>query len=227
MSALLRRRTGRHRAGRTDDGFTLVELLITIVIIGIIAVPLANVVTSMFINNSTTTARLGESHDEQIAAAYFAQDVASLGVRDGGPDLMPSVWTGAFPAGACGAGSGRPVVLLAWDDVSWDLTRTPPAQSLEVRSAAYVVETAGAQTQLHRIVCTGSGVTNTTQQADIVLAHNVADPLPYVECAGTGCPSAGPVVPTVMTMTLHLRSDDPGNRGGVLQVELTGQRRQT
>jgi prepilin-type N-terminal cleavage/methylation domain-containing protein len=67
---------------RDDDGFTLVELLMSIVILGVIAAPLAAVVIGYFKNSAATSARLNESHDAQIAAAYFAQDVQGIGVRD-------------------------------------------------------------------------------------------------------------------------------------------------
>lgn len=67
---------------RQDErGFTLVELLVAIVILGIIAVPLGNVIIGYLRNTDATTARLSESHDAQVSAAYFSADVASVGVR--------------------------------------------------------------------------------------------------------------------------------------------------
>jgi len=207
-----------------DAGFTLIELLLVVVILGIIAAPLANVVTSFFINSATTTARLSGSHDEQLATAYFAQDVANLGTRDQTSLVAAqSVWTGAFPAGTCGAGVGTPVVLLAWDDVAW----TGSAAQATVDQAAYVLQAVSGQTQLHRLFCTGASLTSQSVSSDAVIAHNIVAPLPIVACAGTGCPTSGPTVPGSITLTLNLRSSDPGNRGQTLQVTLTGQRRQT
>ena len=58
-----------------DAGFTLTELLITMVIIGVITVPVADLMISYFTNSNTTLSRLNESHDEQIATAYFSEDV--------------------------------------------------------------------------------------------------------------------------------------------------------
>lgn len=214
----------RRQLHPTDSGFTLIELLLVVVILGIIAAPLANVVTSFFINSATTTARLSGSHDEQLAAAYFSQDVANLGIRDQSSLVAgQSVWTGSFPAGSCGAGVGTPVVLLAWDDVAW----AGAAAQDTVDQAAYVVQTVAGEAQLHRIFCTGPSIGSQSVSSDVVIAHNIATPLPGVTCAGTGCPSAGPTVPASITLTLNLRSSDPGNRGQTLQVSLTGQRRQT
>jgi len=84
------------RRGRADDGFTLVELVLAILIIGVITVPLSNAVIAYLHNADATTARLLESHDAQIASAYWAQDVASIGIRNTTSPyaLNQSVWTG-------------------------------------------------------------------------------------------------------------------------------------
>ena len=54
---------------RRDAGFTLVELLITIVILGIITVPLSGVLIGFFRNADATSDRMALSHDAQISAA--------------------------------------------------------------------------------------------------------------------------------------------------------------
>ena len=66
---------------RNDCGFTLVELLVVITILGMIIAPLAGVVLSYVRTSTVTTARLAESHDVQITAAYWNQDVAGMGTR--------------------------------------------------------------------------------------------------------------------------------------------------
>src|SRR6186713_848100 len=72
----------RLRPERDDRGFTLIEMLIAITLLGIIIVPLSMAMIVFFRNSSATTDRMAESHDVQIASAYFAQDVQSVGARD-------------------------------------------------------------------------------------------------------------------------------------------------
>ena len=215
---------------RADDaGFTLVELLLSIVILGIIAAPLANTVLTYFKTTDVTMARMSESHDAQIAAAYFAQDVQAVGVRDYSDTtsaffpLLQSVETavgataGTYPCGP--SGTPDAVVRLAWDDfgsgASPVVTRT---------RVAYVVE----GDELHRVRCDGpTGVIS-----DVVIAHDlVASTPPVVSCAtqagaATSCTGSGTGVPA--SVSLALRIHDPKSpAGSTYTVTVTGQRRQT
>lgn len=217
---------------RRDDGFTLIETLMAIAILGVIAFPLGNAVISYLRNTDSTTARLGESHDAQIAAAYLAQDVASVGVRDWTPGhydptidsfpLTQSIETavayngGLYPCGA--AGTPNALVRLAHDDFSNGInTTTPPP----VISVAYVVETVGSETQLHRISC----VDSSAPASDLVLAHYL-DPanLPTVSCSSS-CGGSGSSVPQLVSISLTIKS--PANNGTAYSITLSGQRRQT
>ncbi len=80
MTPIERRQLRRQVAD--DAGFTLVELLLSIVILAIVAAPLTAVVIGFLKNTDTTAARMSESHDAQISSAYFGQDVQSIGARD-------------------------------------------------------------------------------------------------------------------------------------------------
>ena len=144
---------------RDERGFTLVEMLITVAILGIIIVPLANALIGFFRNSADTTGRLSESHDVQIAAAYFAQDVQSVGVHDwktSGFPLKQSVETnvtGTAGVNPCGTSSTPAVIRLAWDDPTAAVGEPPTAV------ASYYVQTVGGESQLHRKLCKGSGAT--------------------------------------------------------------------
>ena len=206
----------RWRAARSEAGFTLIELLLTIVILGVITLPLANFVINYFLSTTTTAGRLSESHDEQIATAYFAADVSSIGVRDSSAQLTQSVWTGSFPAGSCGssAAAADQILLLKWDDVTW----TGSAETDRTDSAAYIRVAASGETQLHRLYCQGA-----TQISDVVLVHNLgASPPPTVTCTST-CTAAA--VPS--GISLQLRISVAAGRGDAMTMTLNGQRRQT
>jgi len=221
-------RTGKPGT-RGDDGFTLVELLLAIIIIGVITVPLADVVIGYLHNTDATTARLLASHDVQITSAYWAQDVASIGTRStvAPYPLKKSVWTGASVDLYSCPTAGSPIVSLAWDDFSSAGART-------VIQVVYTEPTVsgptGPQKELHRVRCeqSSSGV---TVGPDLTLAHYLASTSPAVACptTSTECapdpPPVPPTVPTIVKLTLTLK--DPGNQTGVYVVPLTGQRRQS
>ncbi|HEX6351479.1 prepilin-type N-terminal cleavage/methylation domain-containing protein [Actinophytocola sp.] len=205
---------------RRDDGFTLVELLISIVILAVITVPLSNAVIGILHNQQETEDRLALSQDAQIAGSYFAQDVAAIGVR-GDLDAtdgmhFSSVWSdAAYDAGAqtCGPAGVTQEVRLMSDN--WD---APDAVSIHV--VAYVRTNT---TQLHRIKCV-----NSVQVSDVVVARNL-DPTiePTVTCtfdytpATPTCESAPPPRQVKLTFTLDLGSADP------YPITLIGERRQS
>ena len=174
------------RPARSDAGFTLPELIIVVLIIGVITVPLGNFLISYFVNTNTTAGRMSESHDEQIMASYFSQDVAAAGTRNSTGVLQPYAWTKPFPGGSCGSSvqSANQVLLLQSDDVQY----VGGAATTIIDSVAYVIATsASGERQLHRLFCTGAGG-SLSQRSDIVVAHNLnpaQDPACVGACAGT------------------------------------------
>jgi hypothetical protein len=171
-------------------------------------------------NTDLTIHRLGESHDAQISAAYFAQDVASIGVRTGDQALRQSVEirTGS-PALRCGGTYGRLVVRLGWDD---PVSANASSQVV----VSYVIEVTDGQRQLHRLVCSAQA----GPISDTTVAHYLAPTPPAVTCRDdrsqpTSCDGSGAAVPQAVSMVLYLeQADDPGP---VYSVTLTGSRRQT
>ena len=209
------------RERRDENGFTLIELLLAISILAVITVPLANVFFAYMRGADDTTARLSESHDLQIASAYWAGDVASIGTRSTTSPyaLTQSVETGVaynsglYPCGA--AGTPNAIVRLAFDDFSAPDTRT-------LVRIAYVVQSVSGKTELHRLRCQGSAAVI----SDITLAHDL-DPStpPALTCSSTCTGTAALLVPMTVTLTLSLK--DPKNQGAAWSASLTGQRRQS
>jgi prepilin-type N-terminal cleavage/methylation domain-containing protein len=215
----------RRAAGRLRDerGVTLIELLVVIAILGIIAVPLGNALITFFLHSDDTNRRLSVSHDAQIAAAYFAQDVASVGVHDWsapGFPLIPSVEVNVGPTEGlswCGpAGTPTAVVRMAWDNP------TAAVGPSEVVRVSYVVETVGGEKQLHRLKCGGTAH-NPTLLSDLVLSHNVDSVGPVTCNPNPTCTPAG--TPQTVTLVLNLRVS--GSNDPIFTVTLTGQRRQS
>jgi len=218
------------RAGDSGEaGFTLIELLITITLLGVVVVPLAGAVMAFLRDSDVTTARMSESHDAQLATAYFAQDVQAVGVRNytaTGSAYFPlrqSVETAA-PAGAGVYPCGDPalpaaVVRLAWDD----FRQGAGSAATQVR-VAYVVEN---RTELHRVLCAGSA----TPVSDVRIARNLAAPYAAVTCADASgspvaCTGSGSATPASVSLSLTLH-DPQSPAGSTYTVTLTGQRRQS
>lgn len=78
-----------------DSGFTLIELLVSMVMLVIIIGALVAAVI-MTLGTQATQNRLVDSHDEQIATAHFAGDVASAESFTGRTSPSACAASGAF-----------------------------------------------------------------------------------------------------------------------------------
>lgn len=220
----------RRRALRPGDdrGVTLIELVVTIVILAIVIGPLTAAVIIYLRNTDATADRMAESHDAQIAAAYFEYDVQNTGLRDWNTppydSYLPSVAVGqpvnASPYG-CGADTTAALVRFAWDE---------PADTIAgqtFRSAIYVIKPLNASVgELHRITCAGSTPSTLGVTADLTIVDNVdlTQP-PSITCPVTLASCTAEVTPPgTVRMVLNIRA--PG-RPDSYTIELRGQRRQT
>lgn len=164
----LRSRPRRHRHG--EGGFTLVELLLAISILGILMAALVGVLFTLLTTRSSTLQQLAVSHDAQNAAAYFTNDAqGGVTVALGAPAQCGSTATSLvrFSGNDYDAGSTSDVLLTtSW---RWD---------------------AGTKRLLRRS-CRGGG----TPSEAVVATDLQAAPTVASTCAGTGAASAtSPVI---------------------------------
>jgi len=95
---------------REDEGFTIIELLITIAIMGVVFSSVAAIAIVVFKAKSDADQALRNSSDLQVVATYFADDVAgttispsdvSLGVLTlSGTDFSTGPWSHTYQLNA-------------------------------------------------------------------------------------------------------------------------------
>jgi prepilin-type N-terminal cleavage/methylation domain-containing protein len=197
---------------RRDQGFTLIELLIAVVILGVVILALGNAVISVVHNSTATSDRLALSHDAQISAAYFARDVAAVGVRDytvsGVPFKTSIQLNAAYNAGGQTCGDATiPVALVRFLSDDWD----PATAAVSTDIVGYYV----SGTDLYRLRCAGSS----TPAFDAAIAHDLTG-TPTVACSST-CDAAALPQQVTLTFTVTRAAADP------YPITLTGQRRQS
>lgn len=217
-------RTWLRRRRRTDDGFTLIELVITVGLLGIIVPPLVGVVLNYSRTTVDTQARLTESHSVQLAAAYWQRDVASIGVRSGAYDTttnsFPLEQSVGLPPCASVPADADPVVTMAWTEHT-SLDSSAPSTEVKV---TYAARADGTAFELLRVRC-GS------QPSTIQVADNLdAKPEPPVCKDRAGAPIActgdGAAVPRIVKLKLKVH-DDTRQDAATYDVTLWGERRQT
>ncbi|MCU1504861.1 MAG: hypothetical protein JWM12_4215, partial [Ilumatobacteraceae bacterium] len=176
---------GRRRPA--DSGVTLVELLVTIAITGILMTSLSAGIVAVVRTMGPTAKRLAATQDEQNLVTWLPVDVSSTPVS--------SLRTAADAASGCAGGAPGVNVLLA----SWSETVNGTTTSYET---SYRAVTEGAGMRLKRFTCKGNGALGTASAMNV---SNVLAPLPAGWTAGTA-----PIVVTVtgVVVQVTLTQDD-------------------
>lgn len=168
-------------ARKREDGFTLVELLIAIVLMTLVTGAVSAAFATAINGSSSTTQRVRESDDAQIVATYLVRDAqAAGGTNPLTASADPTLGVSLTDNAGCAGPSGAPVVRFKWNDYS------APKTSI-TRTAVYFYD--AATKQLVRRTCTGSG----TLDGQLTLSENVASAT--ATCATAGV--TGPCNPTL------------------------------
>lgn len=178
------------RSNPSEDGFTLVEMVISILILGIILAPLLSSYV-LGLGAATSTAQaVSNSSDAELVAGYFSADIA------GATSVSPSDVTGT-----CGAGStliqtksvdlaatGTPPVTY----VSYVLTATTPASALGL--------SAGSVDKLERVTCNAAGAETGRQTLADTVKMTPPD-APVLLCDASTCTSGQKPQTVSLTLT--------------------------
>jgi prepilin-type N-terminal cleavage/methylation domain-containing protein len=169
-------RRSRRRKSQRDDGFTLVELLITLTILPLVIGALSLGIIAVFSLNGSTSNRFADTSDSQVVASTYQNDVQSAGYISTDSNSSPQ----------CGAGTG--LQLLALESV-------PNQKTGDFQTViSYVAVSTGTTYSLDRLYCTDG---STTPASSTTLAFNLPSPTsasaplapPTVVCSSGASPS--------------------------------------
>ena len=135
---------------RDAQGFTLVELLVAMAIIGVILTPLTNAVIEAISSQASVIKRMDYSHNANLLTTYLNQDLASA--------------TTSTPASPCPSGTGN-VLTLSWSEKI--LAPNGSTISNTTYTVKYAVAAVGSETVLQRSFDSGGPATTNTVVHDL------------------------------------------------------------
>ena len=163
-----------------DEGFTLIELIVAVVILPLIIGAIVVALFVTFQDQVGVSTRVSTSADAQVTSAYFVRDVESAMYVTTTP--MPSTGSAAWPpaAGATGAcGSGTTLIV----SLAWATGAHPIATTVTVVSYWRI-----ASGMLERDLCAG-----TTLPSNSMTSRDFVSPFTHVllSCSSAPCATAG------------------------------------
>lgn len=174
-----------------EAGFTLVELLVAIAILGIIIPAIGAALVSIIHNTNATNQRFAESHDAQITAAYFANDVQSVAVTG-----TVSPGSASYDTACDRAGDSSLIEFKWWQ---YDTTGNISSYNLVVYSTEPVSGSLPPVRLLRRRFCQGPNGVAPSLVTDVVAGHLVSGATPPAVC--TSHCAGQPVNAVAMSVT--------------------------
>jgi prepilin-type N-terminal cleavage/methylation domain-containing protein len=174
----------RRASGAEDAGMTLVEVVITVALLGIVIGPIALSMVFGLAHSSGTRDRIVDSASAQLASSYLPGDIQSA-------DTVAT------------SGTGCPSSLnVATDTVrlllGWDRPRQGPTVNTNV--VYFTRQTLDGPLELHRAQCTDGEAETTT----LVVQHLDGAAGFAVDCDGVPCPATPGAPPREVTVTLRM-----------------------
>jgi prepilin-type N-terminal cleavage/methylation domain-containing protein len=209
------RKSSPKKNARNGDGFTLVELLITLTILPLVVGALSLGIIAVFSLNNQTTSRLSDTADAQVVASIYQKDIQAAGY----------VTTVNVSSPQCGAGTG--LQLLSLESVPNQTT----GDFQSVVSYVGVPENNGpngaATYSLVRLDCTNG---STTPVSQTTLANDLPTPTgsqplvpPVVYCSQGASPSicSGPGSGTTVQCSQCTQGYVPAQDVGTIDFSAT------
>jgi len=159
---LNRKQRSEEQAGRpADSGFTLIELVLSMTLLGIVMTAMAAAMLVAFRSDKETSDRLASGVDVQFSSASFADDVA------GADTTATKAAVAVGGAAACGAGTALVTFASSDIDTNSGIPATPVANPAPTTGYVSYVVTAAADgaKELHRRACAAGSPATFTDTA--------------------------------------------------------------
>ncbi len=196
----LRQRLAHRRRAHGDGGFTLVELLIVVMLLGMVTSALGASFVTAIRASSSTRDRINASNDAQLIASYLIRDAQATGGVN--PTLaLVDTTLGVSTNDAAGCGGGDVVVRFKWREY---------APSTVTRVATWSYDS--TEQTLDRTTCDGATTSTVT-----LAAHLDAEPTASCDPDCSGLPdtvSLQVTSPYAYTLTAAVRPEHQARPNG-------------
>ncbi len=181
---------------KRDEGMTLIELIISMSILGLLAAVLSASIIVTLRQTDNTEGRLNVARSEQTVSMWIPADLASADTVDTSPQASPC---GAPTCGGMDLSGGSNVLMLTWS-VEVPVSPGDPQQYVTTNVSYHFAPSGDGTTfDLIRVECTTSDGGASYSCNALVVLHDLPGPLdgtPFVPgvAQGDACAPTGPVV---------------------------------